>query len=211
VKSCPSLSLRLLFALLAVTLVSVLGLGVAKAQTQRLAIVVGNNEGSASRRPLRYAVDDARRMATALQAVGGFRPEDIIILLESDAEALDAALGKIEAKLVAADRDESMLFFYFSGHSDGEKIEMGKSQFLYSNLRERLESSKAQVRIALLDACMSGGIVETKGVSQGPAFDINIDGFLVTTFELDCYLLYVDERATTLPAPRALLGAGWKF
>jgi len=150
------------------------------AQTVRVAIVVGNNEGAPTHAPLMYAQADAQRIATVLTSVGGFAPEDVDLLLEADADALEAAFGRAEEKLARAPGEESLLLVYFSGHSDGTVLEMGRSRFPFSRLKERVEGSGARVRLALVDACFSGSLVGAKGVSRGPSFDIDLHGDLNT-------------------------------
>ncbi len=150
------------------------------AQTLRIGIVAGNNEGAPMRAPLKYAQSDARRIASALTSVGGFAPENVDLLLDADADALDAAFTRAEEKLAGAPGEESLLLVYFSGHSDGTVLELGKSRYPFSRLKERVEGSGAKVRLALVDACFSGGLVGTKGVSRGPSFDIDLHGDLNT-------------------------------
>jgi hypothetical protein len=152
----------------------------ANAKTLRVAIVVGNNEGDVSRAPLRYALSDARRVAVALASVGGFQKENLHLLLDGTDADLERAFADAERALLAAAPDQRVLLFYFSGHSDGTHLEMGSTRFPYVRLKELLASSTADVRLAFVDACMSGALVGAKGVTQGPSFDIDVYGDLGT-------------------------------
>ena len=52
----------------------------APSRADRLAVVIGNNIGAPDEQPLRFAEDDAVRVADALVAVGGFDAGDVSVL-----------------------------------------------------------------------------------------------------------------------------------
>jgi hypothetical protein len=74
-----------------------------------------------------------------------------------------------------------VLLFFYSGHSDGLNLEMGEERVPFSEIKEWLRTSDATVKIAIVDACHSGGFSEIKGGFPGPAFDIVVDGNLSST------------------------------
>jgi hypothetical protein len=151
-----------------------LGQGVARAETVRLAVVVGANRGHADTATLRYAERDAERVASVLLEVGQVRWPQIAILRSPSARELRAALDRVEAtaRVRRAAGDKVILLFYYSGHADGLNLELGAETVPFGEIRERLERSAADIRVAFVDSCRAGGITETKGISPGPSFDI---------------------------------------
>jgi hypothetical protein len=153
----------------------------AHAETVRLAVVVGANRGRAGTATLRFAERDAERIASVLLEVGQLRPPQLVVLKSPGAAQLRAALDGLEltARARHAAGDKVVLLFYYSGHADGLNLELGGESVPFGEIRERLERSAADIRVAFIDSCRAGGITETKGISPGPSFD------LVVTDRLD--------------------------
>jgi hypothetical protein len=146
---------------------------------RRLALVVGNNEGGADTRPLRYATEDARKLYAVLIDLGDVRREDAILLLDRPANDLWAALSALEQRVDQARSrgGRTALIVYYSGHAKDGALRMGESRLPMDALRQRLGSqSRADVRIGIFDACRSGVVNRTKGARKGPAFEVAADG-----------------------------------
>lgn len=147
--------------------------GVATAGTYRIAIVVGNNAGNGDRPPLHYAETDAAKFADVLEELGGVAPSDLTLLQGKGLAALDAAFARAKQRIAALHADPSnrvIALFYFSGHSDGEALELGRDRLAFSELRAWLATAGADVRVALVDSCKSGALLTAKGGTPGPAF-----------------------------------------
>jgi hypothetical protein len=148
----------------------------AMAETVRFAVVVGANRGGESTAPLRYAERDAQRFAGVLTEVGGVTRERLIVLDGPDSAELRRALDRLDAQaraVRARGSDRVVAVFYYSGHSDGLNLELGKrDRFPFAELRARLERSSAHVRLAFIDSCKSGALTQDKGLTVGPSFDL---------------------------------------
>ncbi len=59
-------------------------------------------------------------MADVLRAAGGFAPADVHVILDGDADDLQTVLGSLEGRTIG------ILLFYYSGHSDGFRLELGE-------------------------------------------------------------------------------------
>ena len=138
----------------------------------RVAVLVGNDRGAGHRRALRFAESDAHRIAEVLKTAGGYRAADVHMVLGGDSTELFEVLDSLEGQNIGT------LLFYFSGHSDGFRLELGDDALAFDVLRARLEGSGARVRLVILDACHSGRYVDVKGMRQGPSFDVSLDGDL---------------------------------
>jgi len=150
----------------------------------RLALLVGSNQGTSGRNLLRYAEDDVGKMRRALLAVGGLDPANVVTLRGEDDVSLANAMRTLQDRAEKATREENasvILLFYYSGHSDGLNLELGESTVSFAKVKDWLESTTAAVRVAVVDACHSGGFAEVKGGRPGPAFDIFVDGDLTST------------------------------
>lgn len=149
----------------------------------RIAVLVGNNVGADNRKPLRYAETDTQRVKQALVEVAGFDADNIFLANGFDSASLEKTLVKVKRRIEkeGADRKgRTLVLFYFSGHSDGKNLEMGSGKLPFSAIKSWLSGSGATVKMAVLDACHSGGFSEVKGGRPGPSFDISISGNMNT-------------------------------
>lgn len=121
----------------------------------RIALVVGQNQGLEVATPLRYAVEDARRVASVLEELGGF---DEVRLLESpDAKRLLTEVEKLRSQA-------SLLFFYYSGHAGGGRLHLSGTEVSATALLAALERREAGLTVAVVDACESGDLTAKKGL-----------------------------------------------
>jgi len=137
---------------------------------RRLAIVVGANQPAPGREPLRYSHADASMIAGTLVQVGHFAQPDVRVLLEPRPDDVLAALDTASRTLQATPGD-SLLVFYYSGHSDGQHLYPHGERLALATLRDRLEKSSARVKIAIVDACRGGSWTRAKGLTVGPPID----------------------------------------
>jgi len=142
-------------------------------EAHRVAVVVGANRGAVGRADLRFSYRDAQNMADALVQVGQFAPGDVHVLLDPEPSVLLATLDDLLREL-AGSSTESLLFFYFSGHSDGGALYPAGHPLHFAALRERLESHAATVRIGFIDSCSGGGWTGAKGLRPGEPFPVDV-------------------------------------
>jgi Caspase domain len=149
----------------------------ALADTRRVAVLVGNNVGSGERPPLRFAEADAGKMARVLTELGDVAPEDLFLLQGKGLAQLRDTLALAARRISSWRADPGtrvVLLFYFSGHSDGVALELGRERLTFTALREWLERTGAEVRLAVVDSCRSGALLRAKGGTPGPAFQIKL-------------------------------------
>jgi hypothetical protein len=154
-------------------------------ETLRIALLIANNEGAGGRPPLRYAEDDAAALAKVLGELGGFRSDDVHLVAGKPLAQIRATLEGIRTRIAAghAEARRVVLLFYFSGHSDGQALELGRDRWLFGDVRRQLQQLGADVRIAIVDSCRSGALLAEKGGTLGPAFDIRFSDDLATAGE----------------------------
>lgn len=164
---------------------------------ERLALVVGQNHGASSRAPLRYAETDARRIADVLGELGDVAPERQILLVGASRGELDGAWMRVRTRVaeLRASGARVSLLFYYSGHSDGQALEFGDERVAFSEVRKQMAATGADVRLAIVDSCRSGGLLATKGGTPGPAFDIQLANELDSTGEAIITSSAADEAA----------------
>src|SRR5262249_49739121 len=98
------------------------------AATRRAAVVGANTAGAADYPPLQYAEGDAGTLSAALVELGGVEPADLFLLQGRSLAALKEVLELAKNKVAAWHKNPDtrvVLMFYFSGHSDGEALELG--------------------------------------------------------------------------------------
>jgi hypothetical protein len=156
------------------------------AETTRFALVVGHNTGRGALPPLRYAESDAGKVSRLLLELGDVAPENLVLLQGRRAAELETALAQLQRQVSRAKSSpeaRTVLLFYFSGHSDGEAIELGEEAFPYSRLKALLGGTGAEVRLAIIDACRSGASFRQKGGRPAEPFVIKLSDQLNTAGE----------------------------
>jgi hypothetical protein len=154
-----------LFRMLLLTLCGVLGVRAAHAEVVRHAVVIGNDLGSPDEEPLRFAEADARKVFAVLRELGGFQPENMVLLERQTAAEVQRVLISVNARIrtdAGAGRD-TVLFVYYSGHADAEGLHPGATPLELSLLERLVQGSPAAFRILVLDACRSGALTRVKG------------------------------------------------
>ncbi|HYP97156.1 MAG TPA: caspase family protein [Polyangiaceae bacterium] len=141
-------------------------------EVRRIGVVVGANLAPPGRVPLRYAHDDARRVAEVLTSVGGFNARDVQQLLDPSPEQLLSALDR-ELAAAAQRSEETLLFFYYSGHADDQAIFPNGESLPFAQLKARLDDPRAKLRIGVLDSCRGGSWTGSKGLKKAEPFEID--------------------------------------
>ena len=144
----------------------------------RYAVVVGNNQGRTDELPLRYAEQDAARMAAVLRRLGGVPAQNTTLLLGEDASSIRRAILDVNARIRREGEGvaDSMLFVYYSGHADVEGLHPGPETLRYGELKAMVAGSSARARVLILDGCRSGGLTNVKGASEAPVFSLGEPG-----------------------------------
>jgi Caspase domain len=145
-------------------------------------ILVGTNTGGPGQTELRYAEDDARRMAQVLKDLGRYGPTDMRVLLRPDSAHVLAAVDEVSAKLRThrAKGEQAILVFYYSGHAKANAFTLGSDEIEITTLRERLRQLPTTLTLVVLDACQSGQFARTKGAEPAADFSFNSVSRLTT-------------------------------
>jgi hypothetical protein len=168
------------------------------AETKRVAIIVGNNAGGPSMPPLRFAESDAGKMARVLVELGEVDADDILLLQGRKAADVERAITEARDRIAMFKKSpdvRTVLLFFFSGHSDGEAMELGVEKLPYPRLKALLAGSGADVRVSIVDACRSGAGLREKGGVATEAFVIKLADTLQQTGEAFITSSAADEAA----------------
>ncbi|GMU62296.1 MAG: hypothetical protein AMXMBFR34_40590 [Myxococcaceae bacterium] len=166
------------------TLAVLLAATASLAETARFALVVGNNAGRGELPPLRYAESDAGKVARVLTELGDVAPERLLLLQGRPVKDVEAALKALAQQVQTAravPENRTVLLFFFSGHSDGEAIELGQELVPYSRLKSLLAGVGTDVRVVIVDACRSGAGFRQKGGKPADPFAIKLTDTLSAT------------------------------
>ncbi len=117
-----------------------------------------------------FAVSDAKKMRDLFVEYGGMRNADATLLADLPRRQVQNALGALRARVERArsNGDHTTVVFYYSGHADDAALHLGSTRVGYDELRQWIDDTGADVRIAMLDACHSGGALRAKGGARGP-------------------------------------------
>src|SRR5262249_47247630 len=110
--------------------------------------------------------------------LGNVSEEDILLLQGRNPLDLADAI-RLAGKRVKAWHDEPdvrvLLFFYFSGHSDGKALELGSPQVTFDRLKALIGTVDADVRLLVIDSCRSGSLLQSKGGARVSPFEIRMN------------------------------------
>ena len=146
----------------------------ASAESKRFALLIGAAKGDPGEPALRFAEADADRVASILRDVGGFAPEDVVVLKTAKASEVRRTLLALNVRARDAAGD-TLLFVFYSGHGDSEALQMAGTRFALTELRDLIYGSPATARVLVIDACRSGTATRLKGGSKAPGFKVDID------------------------------------
>jgi hypothetical protein len=145
-------------------------------------ILVGTNVGGEGQQTLRYAEDDARKMADVLRQLGRYGTADLRVLVRPDGAHVLAAIDEVAAKMRAhqAKGEQAVLVFYYSGHARAGSFSLGGEELGVTTLREKLRQIPSTLTLVVLDACQSGQFARIKGVEAAADFSYNSVARLTT-------------------------------
>lgn len=150
----------------------------AHAQVERFAIVIGNNLGGPGDVALRYAEDDAGKIHAVLENLGGFRPENMLLLRGRSADEVRDALISMNERIrrqAGRARADTMLFVYYSGHADARALHLGPGELPLRQVEQLVTGSSAELRVLVLDACRSGALTRVKGGRRAPPVSVSLE------------------------------------
>jgi hypothetical protein len=144
-------------------------------RTHAYAVIVGDNVGGSGQQPLRFAEDDAQRVAQVLVELGHYDASDVRTLLRPDAAHLLAAVDDVATRARAnSERGEpTQVLFYFSGHARATAVNLGDEELSLATLRDKLRAVPSTITIVVLDACQSGSFSRIKGAQPAADFSYN--------------------------------------
>jgi hypothetical protein len=140
---------------------------------QRYAVLVGANPGWSSDRPLRYAEADAERVRDVLVTLGGFSADHVALLRDPDTNEVRATLRDL-IRSTQGQSEDTLVFFYYSGHADNERIHLRGDVLTFKEIRDTLRSLPSTIKLAVIDACKSGAVVR-KGGARVDEFEVSVD------------------------------------
>jgi hypothetical protein len=159
---------------------------------KRYAVVMGANDGGKDRVKLRYAVSDAKAIFQVLEELGGVMEDDSLLLLNPDVRTFYTEIGKLQTRMEKARSEYGRveIIFYYSGHSDDKSILLGREKISYEDFRQTVSSMPADVRIAILDSCLSGAFTRLKGGKKKKPFLVD------EAFDMKGYAFMTSSSAT---------------
>ena len=141
---------------------------------ERFAVVIGANFGEAGDEPLRFAEEDARKMAQILTRFSGIREENLLLLQGRSAQRVETAFKAMTQRIRAAQsaHRETFLVVYYSGHADVSAMHLGRTRLSFDRLTTLLDEAGATFKILVVDACRSGELTRVKGARPAEPFKI---------------------------------------
>ncbi len=135
----------------------------------RILIAASHARGAAGELPLQHAAADVNHVADVLTALGGFRADAMLRLVDPSLADLTAAFERARQLAAAHTADEVTFLFYFSGHGDRDRIHLGAEAVAMDDLAARVRAVPAGFRMLVTDACRNYPM-HAKGATTEPGF-----------------------------------------
>jgi len=143
----------------------------ARANTPRIVISVGHNQGHAGEERLRYAEKDAQEFASIFKELGA--SDHIRVLKSPQRNAVLSALSEATRISQNGKRDFEVIFYY-AGHGDNQSLHLGGEKLVLAELRGAMAKIPARLRLTIIDSCRSSGGSAWRGMQRGAGFDIGV-------------------------------------
>ena len=143
---------------------------------ERIALIIGTNRGLVSERQLKFAVSDARRIRDVLLELGRFTEERTYLLANPSIRDIEKNIDELRGRIkeIRQAGRQVEFFFYYSGHGNAEALHVNNTTFPHDSLLSLVETSGANLAIAMVDACYSGALVTRKGITVAPPLAIQM-------------------------------------
>ena len=145
------------------------------AEPIRVLVSAGQRRGLPEQAVLRHADRDAKRVAEVFIKQGRVKPENAIVVTDATEDKLNAALSKAAAIAAKQAKDQVTLIVYVSAHGDRTRLLLAGKSVTLADLRQRIDSVRAGLRLVITDACRTTEATRAKGVRETPAFSLNVD------------------------------------
>lgn len=133
-------------------------------ETQRIALVVGANQGAKKDVDLLYAESDALRFSDVLKEIGSFDRVDVMRAPSAAQLAQELTEMTKDIKELKKMGKQVFFLFFYSGHGDEGGLHLGETVMSSEDLLDLLSRSEADLRIAIIDSCQSGAMIREKGL-----------------------------------------------
>lgn len=144
------------------TLATVAALAGAARAEPRFALVLGNARGDVGEVELRWSASDAQKFARVLRDLGGVQPENLVTLIDENADTARRTLIALNERIRQAGNGATLIVYY-SGHADAAALHFGDSKLPLPELESLVRGSAANLRLLVVDACKSGSLTRVKG------------------------------------------------
>lgn len=134
------------------------------AASERWLLAVGENRGLAGEEPLRFAEDDARRVAQTFEELASVPRANAVIVSGGDAKTVRDALSELEARMKSKGGTQERLVIYVSSHAGDGELHLRNTTLPLSEVVDFLKRAPAAVGLLVVDACRSGVMTGTKGL-----------------------------------------------
>ena len=136
-----------------------------EASRYKIALLIGHNKGTGSLKALQYAQQDAKKLAMTLQQLGGYRREQVHLLLSPTKQQLLRTMRKIRRHVMGF-KKRGTFFFYYSGHAKGKHFQLGQEAISFKKLWDFAKALPVRVRVLLIDSCFAGRFLNAKGLKR---------------------------------------------
>jgi hypothetical protein len=171
------------------------------------AVIIGSNPGGEGQDTLKFAEQDAARVAGLLGELGRYPSDNVRVLLHPEPEQVLGTLDGLASILEEHQKtgEQAVLFFYYSGHARAKSMNLGQRELSLADLRERLLSLPSTLTVVVLDACQSGAFSRAKGASPAADFSFNS----VSRLNTSGVAVMASSSASELSQESDVLGASY--
>ena len=139
----------------------------------RIVVAIGNNLGIGADEPLDYAEQDARRFRQLMIEIGGVARNRAYLVLGENAAGVRKVLYEVRGRLQElANEPRATLIVFVSAHADQDALHLSGTTLAISELRALVQTSGADLKLTVIDACQTAATTKKKGGRPVPEVEI---------------------------------------
>lgn len=145
------------------------------AEPVRVLLSIGANIGDPGDPPLRFAEDDAFRVAQLFVDIGQVASTRSVVVAGESAAVVRERLAEVSGRVkeLSEAGASTTLIVYVSAHAKDGVLHLKGTHLPLLDLREAVAATRAAVKLIIVDTCDAGAIARLKGGTAGVEFDVS--------------------------------------
>ena len=146
-------------------------------EMERIALVIGVNNGLEQDVELNFADDDAQKIAGVLKSSPYFEESKVHTLINPTVTETWKELREVESEFQGESKNR-FLMIYYSGHGSSDALHINGEKLSRSDFLDAVSEFDAEVKLVIVDACEAGHFIRNKGAKMLDPHEFKLENHL---------------------------------